>query len=180
MSAHLAIVLPGRAYGPHGPAMHVPLLALRQCGAAVAAVQYPGNDGGFDRSVAEQVAASVAQHQPARVTFVAKSIGTVALAHLDPAIVDAPVVDAIWLTPIFRLADVRDGAMAKGWRALLVAGDADSEHAPEHHDAVRAALGADSLVLPDADHSLEVDGDVAATLERWASLAEAVLAFAGR
>jgi hypothetical protein len=177
--SHLAVVLPGRAYGPEGPAILIPLMALRQQRAVtVVGVRYPESDPGPVKSVAEQIALEVAAHEPTRVTFVAKSLGTMVLARLDPAVVGSAMVDAIWLTPIFREVDVREGAIAKGWRSLLVAGDADEEHVPEAHEAVRVALDAESLILPDANHSLEVERDLAATLERWAALAEVALAFA--
>jgi hypothetical protein len=60
-----------------------------------------------------------------------------------------------------------------------VAGEADQLHEPEHHDAVADALGAASLVLPRADHALEIPGDVIATLDGFRVMTEAVLDFVG-
>ena len=104
-------------------------------------------------SAARQVASAVTQAQ--RVTFVAKSLGTKALASLDSEALAGKEVDAIWLTPLFSEPDVHSGAIELGWRSLLVAGQADSYHQPEHHEAVRDALSAASVVLPVADHRLE-------------------------
>ncbi len=186
MPGHLAILLPGRGYGPLGPALRLPRLAVEQAGAEVLEIQYPfvpaGDDPGewadLYRSVAEQVDTALSLTRPAQVTFIAKSLGTVVLASLPGERLLLPLVRAIWLTPIFGLESVRLGAIAKGWPSLLVAGEADQLHAPEHHDAVADALLAESLVLPRADHSLEVPGDVMATLDGLRALSEKVLAFA--
>lgn len=179
MGGHLAIVLPGRAYPASGPALLVPLRALQQVGADSFTVRYPADEGGeeLEGAVARQVSAAVDEAQPDRVTFVAKSLGTVALAGLDASVLPSRV-DAVWVTPIFRLERVRKGAVATGWRSLLVAGSADSEHLPDHHEAVRSALDAASVVLPGADHGLEVPGDLLATIEGWRRLGDAALTFA--
>lgn len=189
LARHLTIVLPGRAYGALGPAIRLPVLALEEVGAETAIVGYPAGaelpEGpswweSFHRSVAGEVGALLAEKRPARVSFVAKSLGTVALAALPAGIAAGAVVEAIWLTPIFGQAEVRTGARDRRWRSLLVAGEADQLHEAEHHESVRRSLGAASLVLPGADHSLEVPGDVMGTIDGLRALAGAVLEFAGR
>jgi hypothetical protein len=180
-----AVVLPGGGYGPVGAVLRLPVLALEGAGARTVVVDYPSPGGArdarwwsaFGESVRSQVAVAVASAGSGRVTFVAKSLGSVALAGLDRAVVGAAVVDAIWLTPLFGEPEVRCGAIGLGWRSLLVAGGADTYHEPGYHDTVRRALGASSLVLGDADHSLEVPGDAVATADRFRQLAEAVTGF---
>ncbi len=185
MSRHLAFLLPGRGYGPLGPALRLPRLAVEDAGAEVLEVHYPfvpaGDDpeewAGLYRSVAEQVSTALSETSPSEVTFIAKSLGTVVLASLPDERLLLPLVRAIWITPIFGLESVRIGAIAKSWPSLLVAGEADELHQPEQHDSIAEALGAESLVLPRADHSLEVPGDVMATLDGLRTLTERVLAF---
>ena len=185
MPDHLAIVLPGRGYGPLGPALRLPRLAVEQTGAEVADVSYPSIPAdhdqraweSFHRAVADGVTSLLLASAPTRITFIAKSLGTIVLASL-PAEVPIPgSVRAIWLTPIFGVETVRSGVIAQGWRSLLVAGEADSAHNNEHHNAVASAIGASSLVLPRADHLLEVPGDVLATLDGFRALTEAVIDF---
>jgi hypothetical protein len=188
MASYLAIVLPGGEYGAQGPALHLPRLALQEAGAETVVVKYPPlpwplPEGGawwddFHRSVAGEIASIVSDARPDRVTFVAKSLGTMALAALDAATTGAARVDAVWLTPLFGLEAVRSGAISHGWPSLVVAGGADAAHDPVAHEQVRAALVAPSLVLAGADHALEVPGDVRATLDRLRALTEAVIAFA--
>jgi hypothetical protein len=188
MASHLAIVLPGAGYGAHGPALHLPRLALEEAGAETAVVEYPTIPrglpeagerwDGFYGSVAEQVAAIVAGAETERVTFLAKSLGTMALAALPAGTTGKARVDAVWLTPLFGVELVRAGAIKQAWPSLLVAGGADGAHDRAGHEHVRAALIAPSLVLAGADHALEVPGDVRATLDGLRALIEAVAAFA--
>jgi hypothetical protein len=186
--SHLGLVLPGGEYGPLGPALRVPVLALEQVGAEVRTVAYPpARPGGlgedesraFNTSVATTVGEMVGEIRRERVTFIAKSRGSMALAALDPSVVRCDDVRAVWVTPAFGLDYVRRGAIAKGWRSLVVAGGIDSFHDPVGHDEVVRALDAWSLVLEGADHLLEVAGDVQATLACWTQVASAVLEFVG-
>ena len=181
----MAIILPGSGYGALGPALRLPRLAIEEAGAETVVVEYPAQNAPRDPGWWEELHATVngqvemfmSEAAPARVTFVAKSLGSIALAALSSSVALPATVDAIWLTPIFGRDSVRAGAIAQGWRSLLVAGAGDELHEPAHHETVAAALGATSLILPRADHLLEVPGDVRATLDGFGALVEAVIAF---
>jgi hypothetical protein len=112
------------------------------------------------------------------VTFVAKSRGTLVLAAMDPSVVGAGSVAAVWVTPLLGLEYVRTAIVARAWPSLLVAGSADPYHEAAEHDAVCRAIGSASLVIEGADHGLVVEGDVLATVDGFRRLAEATLAFA--
>ena len=183
---HLAIVLPGSGYGHAGPALLVPRLAAQQAGAEARAIEYPDWRPGMDEDRATEFVAIVAARlrdlieaeRPARVTFLAKSLGCEVVARLDPSVLDGVArVDVVWLTPVLALPVVRDGAIAKGWPSLVVSGDADRWYdAAATDDLVEATRGS-KLILAGADHSLEVEGDVLATVDGFRRVAEAVLAF---
>lgn len=186
MTSHLAVVLPGGNNDPWTPPVLLPALALEQSGATVERISYgePSPRGlglpesaEFNAAVLEQLTAVLDRRRPDGVTFVAKSRGALFLAALDGAVV-AGAVAAIWVTPLVGLAYVREGIVEKGWRSLLVAGSADPHHDPVAHDAICAALGAQELVISDADHGLVVEGDALATVDGYRRLAEASLAFA--
>ncbi|HVF31579.1 MAG TPA: hypothetical protein VM933_00970 [Acidimicrobiales bacterium] len=116
--------------------------------------------------------------RPSRVTLLAKSLGCEVVARLDPAVVSgAARVEVMWATPVFGLPAVRDGAIAKAWRSLIVSGDADRWYDPAGTAAVLEATGGSVLVVERADHSLEVNGDVLATVDGLRRLAEEALAF---
>jgi hypothetical protein len=188
MSRWVAIVLPGGGYGPLGAALRFPILVLEAGGADTFVVDYPPGDQQRSPTLKELVQAAnpqvartitAAAADAERVTFVAKSFGTAILAHLDSTVLSSSLTEAIWLTPLFGYTAVRSGAIAHGWRSLLVAGDADDYHDPEAHETVRDALGADSLILKDADHRLEIPGNPIATVDSLRDLVEAVARFGG-
>ena len=187
---HLALVLPGSGYGADGPVLMLPAIALEQLGARARIVPYPawrpaGPDGAIsDVAFREAVVASVRElveaRAPRRVTFVAKSLGTIVVALAGHAMtLGVPAVDAIWLTPTFGVETIRDAAIARGWRSLVVSGSADPWYDRQAMEHLVAAVGGETLTIEGADHSLIIDGDVFATIEGLRRLAEAVLRFAG-
>ena len=184
MTAHLALVLPGAGYGPGQPVLLLPALAVGQLGAEVKVVPYPNErprqpDREVTRPFTDQVEGAVrallAEAEPQTVTFIAKSLGTIALASLG--VLPCEEVRAIWLTPIFGVDYVRHGAVDKAWPSLVVAGGADPLHDAAGHAEVVAATGGRSVVIAGGNHALEVEGHVVATVEGWAALVAAVLEF---
>ena len=188
----VALILPGRGYTALGAALRFPALALEAAGARSVVVEYADaarvvrhlgvggaeEDGAvaeFHRAVRSNVDAAIEHAR--RVTVVAKSLGTVALAHLHAEAFQGSETDAIWITPLFPLPEVRRGAVSVGLRSLLVAGTADSAHHGEFHEEVRSALSADSLLLAGADHSLEVPGLPLESVARLRELTDAVVSF---
>ena len=185
MTVHLAVVLPGGNNDPWTPPVLLPSLALEAAGAMVERISYgeprPRGLGledsiEFNAAVLKQLVAIVDQHAPDRITFVAKSRGTLFLAAMDqPFNCEAA---AIWVTtPLVDLPYVGRRIVDKGWRSLLVAGSADPYHDAAIHADVCAALGADELVIPNANHGLVVERDALATADGYRELAKASLAF---
>lgn len=173
---HLTIVLPGRAYHAEGAAIRLVTLTLEGRGARTHVVTWP--DEIADAWAVAELTAVLGVERPDHVTFVAKSLGSVVLAKVYDRLVLPDATDVVWVTPIFGDASVRLGALAFGRRSLVVAGDADPTHDPDAHESVVLGLGADEVVVPGADHCLEVAGDVDATLAGWRSLADAVARWA--
>lgn len=186
MTLHLGVVLPGGNNDPWTPPVLLPSLALEQTGATVERISYGDRrargltveeSADFNDAVLKDVAAVIDRHQPDRVTFVAKSRGTLFLAAMDKAAVTCDVA-AIWVTtPLVGLDYVGEGIIGKSWPSLLVAGSADPYHDPLSHDEICAALGAEELVISGGNHGLVVDGDVLATVDGYRQLAEASLKF---
>ena len=187
MPSHLIIVLPGARYGLIGPAILFPVLALEQSGGEVHLIGYPrplprdlNQDSAalFAVKARDLIQAEVDARSPDRVSLVAKSLGTVVLGAIGDQLRLPDRVEALWLTPLFGLPYVREGAARTAWRSLIVSGAADPAHDTAGLEQVVAALGAESLVIEAADHALQISGDVLATVEAMRCLAEAVLQFA--
>ena len=142
MGRHLALVLPGGAAGHPIP---------RRCSSRGWLSRKPGprsrlfptlNFGPkglaltdaleFDAFVFDRVVEILAEGRPSKVTFIAKSRGTLFLSAMGDISLPSDV-DAIWVTPLLGLDYVRNGVLAKGWPSLLVAGSADDYHDPVAH-----------------------------------------------
>jgi hypothetical protein len=83
----------------------------------------------------------------------------------------------IWITPVWRRDETWDAARRGRLESLYVVGSADHDyHLADRHTAVPGK----TLTLADADHRLEISGDVMATLNAWRSTVAAIIDFASR
>lgn len=181
-SRGLGLVLPGRAYSPSAPLLEFARQALLQHRLTVQQVWWdlaaaaPGEDGGaFVRRHVEAALATETRDrgEPERVVVVGKSLGTRASSYAAER-----GFDAIWLTPILVDDDCVAGIRANAGRQLLVGGLAD-----DLWDAGVAAelagAGCEVLEIPDAAHTLGVDGDAVRGAEIQLEVARATEAFLG-
>ena len=83
--------------------------------------------------------------------FLAKSLGTRALAGIADRLARNRLASAIWLTPLFGVPEVRELAAGSGMRSLIVAGDVDPYHDPDGFQQVASALCASTLIVEHAD-----------------------------
>ena len=184
---HLAVYFPGGSIPGQDPfddrLAWVTIRALEQAGAFVVPVRYDDDVLAQDRSrfesgVRRELGGALAHHEPTRLTLVGKSRGTFALkiACSEPfAYPDDTRM--IWLTPAWRSDEAWQAACANTIDSLHIVGLADREyHDPERH----ADVAGETLAIPEADHRLEIPGDVFATIDAWRAMASAVVTFAGR
>ena len=81
------------------------------------------------------------------------------------------------MTPVWRSDGSWNAARSTSYTSLYVVGFADHQY----HDAERhAEVRGETVAIADADHRLEVAGDIFATLDPWRTMAEAVVRFAAR
>lgn len=185
MSEHVAVVLPGANYGPELPALAIPIEVLQKAKAEVLTVEYPGGmwpdwrraESGDWSEVTDalwpQISAAVTS--ASRVTVVAKSMGTSVFPFLVPLL--AVPTTAIWITPLFHMADVCANAAKSGWRCLSVFGTGDSAHDPAGQAQVTASVNGDELSIERATHALTIPDDDIATEAGYDALRAAVKAF---
>jgi hypothetical protein len=191
-TAHLAVLLPGFAYTAEMPLFYYAENLLLAAGADVLRVDYRYHQrpGVRDLPEADQdrrlladagaaLGAALAQRPYRELTLVGKSLGTLAMAHLlgeEPAV---ERVRAVWLTPLLRVAAVREQARRLGPASLLAIGTADP-----HHDAgvlaeARAA-GCGVVALEGADHGLDIPGDAVASVRAVEQVVRALATFLER
>jgi RimJ/RimL family protein N-acetyltransferase len=175
---HLALHLPGGSIPGQDPfssgLAQVITGALEQAGAEVVNVHYDDSmlhhdRSRFEASVRREVRGALAFYRPDRLTVAAKSRGTHALSRiLSVEPFDFPTdTRFIFLTPAWGSDESWDAARANTFPSLHLAGGADHQY----HDPVRqAAVPGEIIEIPGADHGLEVDGDIVATLAAWTAL----------
>ncbi len=179
----LAIVLPGRGYSAQGPALRLPILAAEQAGYETTVIEYPvealeAKDwDAVAESARRQVRQALSSPLRGRVVVLAKSLGTRVLAETADELADFEQVSVVWVTPLFGDTGIRTAAVNANWRSLIVCGEVDPFHDVDGTAEVSAGVDAEVLVLPGADHALEVEGNVAATVAGLSTLADAALDF---
>jgi hypothetical protein len=109
-------------------------------------------------------AAALSQRSYRRITFIGKSLGTLALAHILNNNEQLRDASYIWLTPLLRderlIAAIRNNPP----RSLFVIGT-DDEHFDQQllDEVVNATIGT-GLVITGANHGLEIRNDVDASV----------------
>lgn len=168
----LAVLLPGLRYSNDMPLLYYPAryflnkgFDLLQVNADYAADQF--SQSSPDRQIdwlEEDAQAAVqvgsGQRDYHHLVLVAKSIGTLALSML---LINQPELRSkitIWLTPLFRLPLVEQATQQLSGPALFVAGTGDSTYDPARLEYLQQNIQAEALIFPEANHSLEIPGDL--------------------
>jgi pimeloyl-ACP methyl ester carboxylesterase len=175
----LAVVYPGLNYTCDMPLLYYPARLLVEHGADVLQVHADYTLPAFQsRERVEQVAwlgqdaqgavqAGMKQRTYERLILIGKSIGTLSLAYLVTQGGYATAT-TIWLTPLLRQPWLAQAATQCRGPALFVAGGGDSTYDPATLARIQQASGAKTLILEDANHSLEIPGQLHQSLA-WMS-----------
>jgi len=183
----LALLFPGRGYRSTAPLLHYTQRLFLERGIDVLRLDLAYDlDPDFRRAASEEqrawiredaltaFAAGREQRQYRRVVLVGKSLGTWAVSdilHLRPA---PPAPACVWLTPLLHDRALVDSVRQLRPPSLFVIGTADLLYDPQLLGELGDLPGCRSLVVPDADHGLEVRGDMEATLRAMGSYLEAL------
>jgi hypothetical protein len=187
---HLGILLPGYRFPVEMPPLHYAGRVLLEGGADLLRVEYayprtdflkrsPDEQG---RWLAEDVTAACASglsiRAYERITLVGKSLGTLAMGHLlaGPRFRAAACV---WLTPLLGVGGLLSRIEETRPRSLIVIGTADKFYQPGPLEQAERLTGGRSLVLEGVDHSLEIPGDLAGSLDGLGRIVRALQAFLG-
>lgn len=176
-AGHLAIVLPGLSYRCDAPLLWYSTKALISLGADVLWVEYAydlrsdwvESDGRarkdwlFDDAVAATKAAMGARYE--QVTFVGKSLGTLAMGHLLSTQKFPDRTKAAWLTPVLSDPDLRRQLEAVRLPSLLVIGAKDHYYDEAFLRRLRANKAVEIQVIRGADHSIETEEGVLASID---------------
>lgn len=164
----LCVVLPGREYSPAKPLLDFATQAALQNHWAVRQVWWEperlDDSNRIATWAARELAAAVEGHR-GRVLLVAKSLGVYTAGAAAAA-----GYDAIWLTPVLTDPLVKAALASPSGRQLVVGGTGDRVWDSE----AAGALPGTVVEVPDADHSLRINGDVMATMRLHTQAIDAV------
>jgi hypothetical protein len=118
--------------------------------------------------------AALEQGDYRRVALVGKSLGTLAMAALLDGPIEERTPTCVWLTPLLGDEGLRETVLRTRPRSLFVIGDADPLYDPAALRTLAGATGDRTVVVEGADHSLEVPGDLTASLRCLATAMDAL------
>lgn len=176
-SRGLAVLFPDLNYNCDMPLFFFSTQLLLQRGLDVLQVQADYTDPHFaglspDRQIDwlrddawAAIRAGSRQSHPSRLVLVGKSIGTLAMSVLvlnHPELMGAV---SIWLTPLYRLPHLEQAAQQLTAPALFISGTGDLAHDANRLEQICQMTGSEKLVLDDADHGMQVPGDLDRSLD---------------
>ncbi len=190
---HVAILLPGMGYTCDMPLFYYAEMLLLDAGADILRVEYRYNRRPdfrdlpapvrlnwllADASAAYQ-AALVQRQYSGGITLIGKSLGTLAMGHLLSNHPQPAPMRAVWLTPMLQEDVLRDQMCRCGGPSLVAIGTADPHFDPMYLQEIRSRTQCQAVVVDDADHSLDIPGDVIASVRAVERVTREVGAFLG-
>ena len=110
------------------------------------------------------------------ITLIGKSLGTVAMGHLlaDPRFQNAT---CIWATPLLTVEWLCARIEQFHPRSLFIIGTADKFYKPEILKHLELVTKGHSIVIEDANHGLEIPGDIPRSLAALNQIVQALQKF---
>jgi pimeloyl-ACP methyl ester carboxylesterase len=186
---HAAIILPGLGYSAHMPLLFYSRELMLSLRADVLTVEYEYNSRNFlaldgrERmkmlfaDVQSAYDALLAQRKYKRITFIGKSLGTRAMAHLLTAGPLSVHVDAVWLTPLLKDAGLIERMEQFKGRSLFISGTADPHYDPDSMKEVKEATRGHMLLVDEGDHGLNIEGDIIRSIKELEKVINCIKSF---
>jgi hypothetical protein len=185
-AAHLAIFFPGLGYTCDMPAFYyvqnmlensTELLRVEYAYGSTTSFKSIADIEQFERLFDDATAAwnAVRNKRPYQtVTFIGKSLGTLAVGQILATDRSIPEMRVIWLTPLLRSERLLRQMQAFRGRSLIVIGTEDHHYDPELLASLRETSGTELLVIDGADHGLDIPGDVNGSVEAIRTIVAAI------
>lgn len=168
-SMTLAVLLPGRWYTCDMPLFYYAERLLIDRGWYVLRVQYDyrrenpasGEDEQLERLTVDSrsaIDAGLAHGTYTHLVLVGKSLGTIAMAQLLPAL-DVADAWSVWLTPLLKRPGVLQCVASCSDRSLVVIGSEDSHFDPAIVGSLASEGQCATLIIDGGEHSLDLRGD---------------------
>ncbi len=174
----LAVILPGFGYHNDLPVLFYPWKIALNLGMDVLRLDtaYSQRADYGRSSLAERSAwlnadadaalgAALASRAYQRIILIGKSLGTRAMGHMLERGSSLPASDWIWLTPVLSDSALVTQVQRRHPRSLFAIGTADDFYDQGILNKLVDATSGKLVVIPGADHSLEVPGKIRESIE---------------
>jgi dienelactone hydrolase len=171
----LLVTFPGKNYGVDGPMLYYPSELLMAAGWDTLAVSYGFQTGMQELSVEVMpglfeecrtvIEAALGQRDYSQIGFIGKSIGAGVVAHLFQVESGLGTARGVYLTPPLGTPFFDPVFTRTKQPAYLAIGTADRFYQPESLDSLRKARSFKLALIEGADHSMDVTGDLQASIE---------------
>jgi len=178
-SARIAVVVPGRMFGPHTPLLMFAAMAAERRGARVHALRWPEAELTAASESNETLSSWVTRYvttaldeldvADAKPLLIGKSLATYAAQ-----VAAQRALPAVWLTPLLADAQVVNALRGCSEPFLLIGGTADTG---AWDSDVAHTLSPHVLEVDGADHGMFVPGSLAASAAALGSVASALEQF---
>jgi predicted alpha/beta-hydrolase family hydrolase len=185
---HLGIILPGLRYSAEMAPLYYAARVLLDQGADVLRVEYAYYQTDFsqrpeseqDQWISSDVFAAcnagLSYRSYEKITLVGKSLGTIAMGHLlgDNRFQKAT---CIWETPLLTVEWLCSRIEQAQPHSLFIIGTADQFYKPDILKRLELATKGHSLVIEDANHGLEIPGDIPKSIKALEKMVQAFQEF---
>ncbi|MGM9986187.1 MAG: alpha/beta family hydrolase [Bacillaceae bacterium] len=185
----LGIILPGMGYTTQAPLLHYATGLLLREGCDVLQINYQYKNDVFRAASDEEqnewinndvqtvITTILNQHDYTNFVIVAKSIGTIPLANELKTRSTFSQAKAIWLTPLLTEHIVYEKMLTCMQDSLVVIGDKDHFYEQERVLAVSNLDNMHTVVIPNANHSLEDEYDLLISIDRLKEIVKEMYTF---
>jgi predicted alpha/beta hydrolase family esterase len=190
-SRHVAIVFAGQNNNCQHPTLYYPTRELLLRGADTLLVDYCLRPA-FSTFSAEEIKVCIGadtiaayqalfrEHTYQQVTLIGKSLGTLAMGHLLMAFPEMPQVQAIWLTPLLKRAELRTQIQQAHPRSLFVIGTEDSHYDVQILTELQNITQGETLAIEGVGHLLETSGGTIPSLQVMEQIMHIIQVFLSR
>lgn len=186
----LAVLFPGYGYHADLPVLYYPGKIVRSRGmdllrmdtaysrrAAFRQLTPDKQEAWYDEDASAALDAALEQRPYRRLVLIGKSLGTLAMAGLLSRHSHLPASTWIWLTPVLRDQRLVERIERYKPRSLFAIGSADQYYDEAVLNRLVDATQGELVIIPGADHSLEVGGDALQSMQALAQVITGIEAF---
>jgi len=186
---HGAIIFPGLGYTAQMPLLFYSRELMLSLKADVLTVDYDYNSRNFlaldgrERmlmlfaDVQSAYQTLLDQRKYKRITFIGKSLGTRAMAHLLTADPLPAHIDAVWLTPLLKDARLIEQMKQFKGRSLFISGTADLHYDANAMKEVQEAARGRIFLVDEGDHGLNIENDLIGSIKELVKIIACIKAF---